>query len=155
MAANFDALAVLKRIQSHAQVLIYTSVILHEPLNAPPTGTLAIWWVRSRSAPGLSGMDKTTLLIPFFARQYVDTAQGDEEAREAAILQSTLDFESELSADFTLGGTVRPGIDLLGMTGEGLISDAGYTDHSGTLYRTIDTQIPIIANDVHIQTDGA
>lgn len=153
MAANFDALAAFQRIQSHAQVLgEFESVILHEPVNAPPVGrTLAIWWVRTRPAPNLSGLAATSIVATFFARQYVGAPIGDEEEREAGILQSTLEFESVLSGDLTLGGSVFPGIDLVGYTGQGLISDSGWVDHSGELYRMVDTLIPLVAEDVHAQ----
>jgi hypothetical protein len=155
MTATFDALDTFRAIQSHAQVLgEYERVILHEPLNAPPVGrTLAIWWVRTRPAGMFSGLAATSITVNFFARQYVGAPKddGDAEIFEAGLLQSTLEFENRLSADFTLNGSVFPGLDLLGIAGEGLVSDAGWVDHSGELYRIVDTQIPLIVDDVHVQ----
>ncbi len=58
---------------------------------------------------------------------------------------------TQYSGDFTLGGQVRD-VDLLGAHSPGLMAEAGYINQDGKLMRIMTITLPIVVNDLWVQS---
>ena len=143
--ALFDA------VQTHAMTLgQFERVNTHEPKNAPGNDlSCAIWIDRIRPATG-SGLAATSALVVFNLRIYSNMLQEPQDAIDPNITLAVDALINAYSGDFTLGGTIRM-VDLLGMSGIPLESQAGYLDVDGKMYRIVTVTLPLVVNDAWAQ----
>jgi hypothetical protein len=149
----FSAQALLDTIQSHALTLgLFEQVNTHEPKAAPANGPWCSIWVQS-IAPlgGASGLAITSGRVELRARIGTKMLAKPEDAIDPNILSAVSVLIGEYSGAFTLGGTAR-NIDLLGQYGTPLSAVAGYVTIDGSMYRVMDVTIPVIINDLWVQS---
>lgn len=120
-----------------------------EPKSPPGQGlTCAVWPQTLRPAVGASGLDSTSIRLPFTQRLYMPLGSEPGDAIDPYMIDACDDLMGRYSADFTLDGLIRQ-IDLLGAYGDPLGFEAGYQRiESGTEFRVIDINIPLIVNDL-------
>lgn len=152
MTVAFDTAAaqdLFDRIQSHALALgVYDVVNTHEARSAPGQGIQAALWVDyiGPFPPG-SGLGATTGLVALLCRSYSSMYQAPLDQVDPNLLGAVSAFMGALTGDLDLGGTVR-NIDLMGMSGRRLETQAGYVEIDKKLYRCLDLRIPVIVNDM-------
>jgi hypothetical protein len=127
---------------------LFARVNTSEPASAPVDGPHCAVYVRGVGpVPDQSGLASTSGVVFLFARLYL---KGDQEPRDMidpSIVAATDTIMGDLSADFTLGGTVGA-VDLLGgLTGTPLSAEAGWIEQDGTRFRTMDITIPVLIHD--------
>lgn len=158
MSANFNDAAVnavLNSVISYAMASgRFDSTNGHEPKNAPGNGLTCAVWVQSLSPfPAGSGLSATTGVLGLSVRIYTSFTSQPFDAIDPSILSAVTDFMGELSEDFDFGNeaSVRT-VDLLGMSGSTLSANAGYIEIDRHIYRIMTLSVPIIINDMFIQT---
>ena len=146
---------ILSVLVSHAQASgRYAKVNRHEPKSAPRGGsrlTMSIWFQRAAPLGPSSGLSITTGIIEFWARIYKNMLSEPQDEIDPDMMDAVSDYTGRVSADYTLGGTIR-NIDLLGAYGPGLSSRAGYITQDRTQYRSVDIIVPCVINDLWEQT---
>ena len=147
-----DYAAILDVPRSHAMASgVFERVQGHEPKNAPSNGiTSAIWVQDILPLPDASGLASTTGLLQMQFRIYQNLLSEPMDAIDPNMMVATDVMMTVLSADFTLGGTVR-NIDLLKRFSEGLFGRAGYLNQDSKLFRVMDIMIPAVVNDLWTQ----
>jgi hypothetical protein len=135
-------------ITSHAAALgVFDRVSGHEPKNAPGTGlTAAVYFARMAPAQS-SGLASTSGVVTFVVRIYNPMTQEPQDGIDPAILTAADSLCGAYAGDFTLGGLVR-NVDIRGMAGTPMSSQAGYLTQDGNTYRTVDITLPLIVNDL-------
>lgn len=140
-------------VQSHAQKLgLFETVDLHEPKSKPASGlTCAIWADGIRPQPAASGLDQTTVLVVMTVRLYTPMLSQPYDAIDSDMMAALDALMAAYSGDFTLGGQIRD-VDLLGESGIALSAKAGYIEQDRTIYRIYDITVPLIVNDLWVQS---
>lgn len=143
---------VYDEVKSHAMRLgIAEQVRTHEPKNAPPAPSIAVWIQSIRPVARASGLDATSGRLVFFVRFYQNMLAEPQDEIDPRITAGVLALMDSYSGDFTLGGEVR-NVDLLGgADGAGLQADAGYINQDGKLMRVMTITLPIVINDLFTQ----
>lgn len=154
---TFDAAAVndlFAQAQSHAMTLgLFSAVNSHEPKNAPLGGLACAIWVQSITPIGrASGLSTTTGKVELRVRIYGSALGEPQDAIDPAILAAASTLMAEYSGNLTLGGTVR-NVDLLGSFGTGLSAQAGYVTIASQIFRVMEVILPIVINDLYVQSD--
>lgn len=154
----FDEAAVDALVNAAASIAMKTnkfrSVSTHEPKSAPGSGLrLAIWAQEITPLPGASGLDSTSGYVTLNARAYGNMLAKPEDEIDPRLMSAAAVLIGAYSADFTLGGLVR-NIDLLGMYGQRLGSQAGYLTIAGDMYRIMTVTVPCVVNDMWDQVRG-
>lgn len=141
--------SILNAIVSHAMASGYFErVNQHEPKNAPGHGLTAAIWVDTISSVGtVSGLSNSSGRLVFHVRIYSNMLQEPQDSIDPNLIEAVDALMTAYSGDFQLGGNVR-NVDLLGQTGTGLSAQAGYINHSGTIYRVVTITLPVICNDI-------
>ena len=153
---TFDAAAVLAlfdQVKSHAMTLgVFDRVNTHEPKNPPGNGlSCSIWTDVIEPLPDASGLGATSGRVAFHVRVFSSMLAEPQDDIDPQILIAVTTLIGEYSGHFTLGGTVRD-VDLLGAHGEPLKAQAGYLDIARKLYRVMVITLPIIINDLWVQS---
>lgn len=142
---------ILAALVSHAQVSgKYAKVNRHEPKSAPHGGsrlTMSVWFQRSLPLGTKSGLYQTSGLVEFWARIYKNMLSEPQDEIDPDMMDAAADYIRRVSADYTLGGTVK-NVDLLGAHGPGLSSQAGYLTQDRVPFRVILITIPCVINDL-------
>lgn len=137
------------RIVSHAmRTGLFERVNQHEPKNAPGLGrTCSITFRSIGPARGQSGLATTTALVVFMVRIQTPMLQEPQDDIDGVLMEAVDVLMQSYSVDFDLEGTIRS-VDLLGLSGTPLAARAGYINHDGKMFRTVDIDLPLIVNDV-------
>lgn len=141
------------RLQSHLLASgLFEKVNGAEP-KSPPAGSLtaAVWVDRIAPVPTDSPLNATTALLVAMIRLYSPMLQEPQDAIDPALVAATDTIIGDLSADYTLDGTIR-NVDLLGQSGTSLGAQAGYVSIQQTMYRVIDITVPCLVSDAWSQT---
>lgn len=125
----------------------------HEPKNAPGSGLhLAVWLDTIKPVPS-SGLDQTSGLVSFFVRIYNPMLAEPQDDIDPQIMKATSALMGAYTGDFNFGAVAQVrNIDLLGQYGDGLAAQAGYMEISGKLFRVMVITLPIIIDNLWVQT---
>lgn len=150
---SIDIVNILDSVVSHAMTSgLFDQVNTHEPKSSPGNGLhCAIWIDRVEPARAQSGLDSTTIRLTINVRVYSNMVQEPQDAIDTNIVQAIDVLMTAYSGDFELGSEAR-NIDLLGSTGPGLFAQAGYISQDSKMFRVMTILVPIIVNDVWLQT---
>lgn len=132
----------------------FDKVNQHEPKRAPGFGlTAAVWMQQLVPVPAGSGLDRTSALLVMMARFYSLMIGEPQDMIDVNLMKSTSNVIRRYhdNFDFDLDPLVR-NIDIFGSAGVPFRVDAGYVEQDGTMFRVMDLTIPIIVNDVWIQS---
>jgi hypothetical protein len=130
------------------QTGLFRSVNSHEPKSAPGNGTrCSIWANDILPLGGASGLAVTSGEVILNIRIYGNMLQKPEDEIDPRIMTAATTVIAALSADFTLGDTVR-NIDLLGAYGPKLSAKAGYLTIGQTVFRIMTITVPVVINDM-------
>lgn len=131
---------------------LFRQVNTHEP-KRPPDGdlTAAVWLAGISPVDVDSGLAMSSARSEFTIRIYTQMLQEHPDAIDPTVMTATDTIMTDLTGDFTLGGTVQH-VDLLGRAGVPLSSRTGYLDIGGTMYRIMDIIVPCIISDAWSQT---
>lgn len=152
---SFDAAAVdtlFDKVVSHAlKLAIFETINSHEPKSAPGLGLRAAIWVDYIGPVTSSGLAATSGKVTLKIRIYSSMLQQPYDAIDPDMLKATTTLLGEYTGDFDFGATVRQ-VDLLGAYGESLSAQAGYLTIDNKHYRAMTITLPIIINDMWVQT---
>lgn len=150
MALDIDTL--LGKLVDHAlSTGHFDAVNTHEPDNAPGNGITANV-VMDTITPVPGGLATTSCRVAFIMALMYPTTVLPRDASEPYLIKALDAVMGRLTGDLRLDDTVRM-IDLLGAHGDGLEAIAGYTKIQEQVYRVMELTIPLIVNDVWVQTD--
>lgn len=136
-----------------ARLGIFQSIMGHEPKSAPRNGISAALWLQTMApAIGQSSLDSTSMRVAWYLRIYQNFLSKPEDAIDPKIMRAMAAVMEALSANFDLDLPGVRAIDLLGMTGPPMAAEAGYVPMDGKLFRCMTLTIPIIVDDVFVQT---
>lgn len=147
-----DASAILDAIVSHAQANgKFERVLAHEPKNAPGNGlSAAVWAGDILPIARVSGLDKTSALLSFSVRVYMNMLYEPQDDIDRVLLDAVGSLMNDYTGEFTLAGAAS-WIDLVGMYSQGMLSRAGYLELDKTLYRVMTITLPVVVADVWTQ----
>lgn len=155
MAFNDAAIsAVFNKIVSYALASgRFDSVNQHEPKSAPGSGLSCSIWVQNIRPITSSGLAMTSGVVEINARIYTSFISEPFDAIDPSVMAATSDIMGALSGDFSFGGSANVRcVDLLGMEGTALSSQAGYVELDRKMYRVMTILIPVIINDMWLQS---
>lgn len=140
-------------VVSHAQASgHFDKVNEHEPKRKPGTVMTAALWVQGIDPlPGASGLNNTSARILYTLRIYQNMLSEPQDMIDPRVMEATYTMMAAYSDDFTLDGLIR-NVDLLGQFGFALAAQAGYVEIDGTMYRAMDISLPLIINDLWVQS---
>lgn len=140
------------RLKDHALGLgrFTGGVVGHEPKNAPPDMTGALWVTRVRPSI-LSNLASDAALVVCMFRGYALALTDPADDVEVRLVDAIDALVGSFSGGFTLDGAVVA-IDALGSNGDPLGWVMGYVTVAQTLYRVADLTIPIICHDTWVHT---
>lgn len=143
-----DIAGIVDSVASHAMKLgLFETVNQHEPVNAPGNGlTCAVWADYIGPVPRASGLAITTAYVVMNIRIYTSATQQPYDGIDPMMMSAVDSLITAYSGDFDLGGKVR-NVDLLGMYGRELSSQAGYIKQDSNTYRVMTITLPMIVND--------
>lgn len=131
---------------------LFARVNKAEPKSAPGSGlTAAVWLDSVGPAVSASGLSTTSARLVFKIRLYTSMMAEPQDAIDPAMLAANIKLTALFSADFDLGASVR-NVDLLGAFGIPMSSQAGYLNQDGKLMRITDLTLPLIMNDLWLQS---
>lgn len=131
----------------------------HDSRNPPGQGVSASLIVQTLEPIGrASGLNATSGRIEFVLRIEMPREAEPSGATEKTLISAVVAFIAACTAGFELPdvpeGIVRC-IDLLGMYGDPLKATFGWFDHSDGRYRGAEIAVPIILNDIFVQSPGS
>lgn len=141
---------ITEALRSHAMSLgVFESINGHEPMNAPgETGLTAAVWLQSIDTPPRgSGLAKTSAIFTYSIRAYSRLVMQPVDAIDPNLTRAMGLLVGAISGDFTLGGTVMA-VDLLGMGGKTMRTEAGYIVQDDSTLRVFTLNVPVIVVDV-------
>jgi hypothetical protein len=145
---SIDINTVLSTVKSHAQKTGYfTSVLLHEPKNAPADSTTAAIWADRFRPVRTSGLNSVSVLLVLRIRLYSNMLQEPQDAIDASLATVADSLMTAYAGDFELGGAVR-NVDIFGTYGFDFGCVFGYLSQDSVLFRTAEITLPIVINDV-------
>lgn len=138
-----DAEDLFSQVRSTAKKLgLFSSVIGHDPENAPPAGvscSIMLGPVKPVTSSGLAAVSgQVTLMVHVWA--FAQKRPLDE--LDPSVLAATCSLMGAFAGGFTLNGTVRE-VDLFAMTAQ-----PGYVNFEGKEFRTVQISVPLIVNDM-------
>jgi hypothetical protein len=151
---SFDDAAVdtlVDKVVSHAASLgVFRRVNSHEPKAAPGNGlTYAVWVDSIEPIGAASGLGAVSGYVILTGRIYGNMLMKPEDEIDPRILKAAAKLLNAYCGDFDFGDTVRA-VDLLGMYGQKLHTQAGYATIASTVYRIKDVTIPVVINDMFV-----
>src|SRR6266536_37862 len=150
---SLDLQGIVDTITSHAaKTGLFDAVNGHEPKSAPGDGITAAVWVDSIDPiPEASGLAATAGRVTVNVRIYTSFLQEPEDLIDPNMVQAVDLLLGAYSVDFDLGAKIR-NVDLLGQSGPALSAKAGYLNQDGKLFRVMTITLPLIINDVWVQS---
>lgn len=152
-AVGLNAVEIQGALISHALTLgLFASVNGFEPKAAPMDGIHGALWLNAiEPARGRSGLTSTTVRLSYSFRVGVNMLAEPQDDIDLDILVATAALMRQYSGDFELGGSAAF-VDLLGAHGAPLAAQAGYLNQDSKMFRVMVITIPIIVNDVFLQS---
>lgn len=145
----FDAAAasaLYASLESAAQSLgLFQAVEAHEPVNAPGRRlycSIVLGPAPMRPLPAASGLAAVSGEITFTFTVWASWNQRPLENVDPEVLAAVASLMTELSGEFSLGGTVR-NIDLFSMS-----ATPGWIDFQNEQFRVMNLSVPIVINDM-------
>lgn len=137
----------------------FDSVNAHEPKNTPPnpSGMLFACWIQAIEPLGkASGLTSASGVLVISARCYMGFRTEPFDAIDPKMVSASMEMMARYAGDYDFGtvGGVR-NVDIFGISGHKLQSQAGYVESDRTVYRVMTTTIPIIINDMFAFSTGA
>lgn len=147
------ALAVFEAVQSNVMATGYFSNVNgFEPKSAPKSElTAAAWIQRFGPIPARSGVNRTSGRVVVNVRLYKKMLDQPQDMIDPQLMRANLAMMSRFSSSFTLGGLITA-VDLLGMHGIALDSEAGYLTVDQTKFRVYTITVPCLIDDLFTQT---
>jgi hypothetical protein len=132
---------------------VFDAVYPGEPKSKPTDKGLhlTIFFNRWQQCATRSGLSVTSIVAVWNLRVGLPMLAQSVGEVERQVVTGTDRVVESLNGDFTLGGLVA-GVDIFGMSGIGMSGRAGYLNHDGTLFRVINTEVPLLFDDVWEQT---
>jgi hypothetical protein len=127
----------------------------HEPKRAPRNGlTAAVWVQRIGPFVARSGVNVTSAVLTFMVRLYTSMMQEPQDMIDPKMLRAVANIIRRYhdNFDFGLNDIGVSNVDLLGAAGAPLGAEAGYLEIDNRMFRVFDIQVPVIVNDVWLQT---
>jgi hypothetical protein len=142
-----DAKALFSAIRSAAKELgVFGATIGHDPENAPPSGvscSIMLGPVKPVTSSGLAAVSgQVTLMVHvwnFAQKRPLDDVDPE-------VLAATCSLMGAFAGGFTLNGTVRE-VDLFQMSAQ-----PGYVNFEGKEFRTMAITLPIVINDMFMES---
>lgn len=140
-------------VQSKCMTLgVFETVNTHEPKSAPQNGITASIWIDSINPIGrASGLNVTSGTVVFNIRMYSGMLSLSYDLIDPKLVTAAMTVLDAFSGGFTFGSTVRD-IDLLGMYGASMKSQAGYINVDNKMFRIVTVTLPVIINDLWVQS---
>jgi hypothetical protein len=154
MAFDADAVkSLFSEVVSHAQTLgIFPGGVNgHAPENPPSGPAYAVWLSSVTPVAAASGLAATSGRVEFTGHVYTKMRSRPLDQVDPGILLLACDLLAAYSGDLTLGGTVRD-VDLLGAHGTPLQAQIAFADFQGTPLRVAEITLPIVINDLWVQS---
>jgi hypothetical protein len=98
----------------------------------------------------LGALNATSALILFTIRLQMGMLTEPQDDIDITLMRAADEVFALVSGDFTLGDEIDH-VDLLGAGGQPLEAEAGYIEHSKTLYRIVDIAVPVVIGDAWTQ----
>lgn len=133
---------------------LFDAVVQHEPKSTPgATGvTCALWVNDMRPVASESGLASVTIRLEYMMRIYTSMLAEPQDEIDPKVMDATTALFTALCGGFSLAGLVR-NIQLFdGDAGEGLRAVPGYINVDRGLFRTMDIHVPMIINDVYVES---
>lgn len=155
--ANFNDAAVMTvfdKVVSYALATgRFDQVNQHEPKNAPGVGLMCSFWIQQIKPARTSGMSATSGVVILQSRIYMNFRSEPFDMIDPNVMSAVCDLMGALSGNFSFGGAANiRAIDLLGTMGTPLSAQAGYVEIDRQMFRVMTMIIPIIVNDMFIQS---
>jgi hypothetical protein len=125
---------------------LFRAVNGHEPKGSPEKGLTCAVWADAIAPSPTSGLNSTSAVVTFMIRLYTPMISEPQDMIDPTLVAAADKIMGDITADFTLGGTVRQ-VDLLGSHGAPFGAQAGYVEIGGTVFRIIDITTPCVIND--------
>lgn len=145
--------AIVAAVESHASTTgLFERIVTTEPKSAPGKGlSAAIWFGGFEPVPGGSGLDALTVRVTMMLRvlkPMLSQPYGQIDPDMMTALDTLL---AAYCNAFTLDGLIR-NVDLLGQHGVQLSAKPGYVTIEQQMYRIVDVTLPLIVNDLWVET---
>ncbi len=147
-----DIQAILDVIESHALATgLFESVNQHESKQSPSNGLTCSVWVERTTPVKTSGLDNTSVRLELTVRLYSGTLTSPYDDIDPNLTRALDTLMRAYCGDFELGGNVRH-IDIFGAYGSPLESRAGYLNMDGAEFRVFSVRLPLIIDDLWLQS---
>lgn len=145
---SLNIAAVTDAVASHALRLgVFDRVNTHEPKVAPGNGITCALWVDRVVPVRKSGLNSTSVCLVFNLRLFTSMLAEPQDMIDQNLLLALDALMAAFHGDYELGGLVRE-VDIFGMNGVGLNSQAGYVPQDNKMYRVVTVTLPLTMNDV-------
>lgn len=123
----------------------------HESKQSPSNGITAGIWVSRIDPIKSSGLDKVSIRLEFTIRLYANSSSQPYDDIDPELIYALDDLMTAYVGDFELGNNSRM-IDIFGSQGAGVTSRVGYINQDGREFRVHNITLPILINDVWVET---
>jgi hypothetical protein len=145
---SLNIAAITDAVASHALRLgVFDRVNQHEPKVAPGNGITAAVWVDRILPVRKSGLNKTSVSLVFNVRLFTSMLAEPQDMIDTNLVGALDLLMAAFNGDYELGGLVRE-VDIFGMNGIALNSQAGYVNQDNRMYRAVTITLPLTMNDV-------
>lgn len=133
----------------------FESINGHEPKNSPGTGVTGAVWMGPLMPIKKSGLAATSYCLSLMFRVYMDFKSQPFDSIDPTVTSAIIDMMSYVTGDFSFQslGFVR-NVDLIGQpdVSDGLTAIPGYVEIDRVIYRIVTLTIPVVINDMFVQT---
>lgn len=136
----------------------YFSQTIEDTINKGPDGKLTalVWLQNVGVAQRASGLNTSAAMLTFMIRVYANQIARDKpvfvETMPRRLVKAVSNLIRRYHDNFDFGGVCR-NVDCLGeFVGGGLSATSGYEEIGGSWYRMMTLAVPVIVNDVWVQT---
>ena len=142
-----DAKALFSAIRSMAKKLgVLSTVIGHDPENAPPQGVACSIMLGTVKPVLTSGCAAVSCQVTLMVHVWDFAQKRPLDELDPEVLAATCALMGAFAGGFTLGGTVRE-VELFSMD-----ATPGYVNFEGKEYRTMQISVPIVINDMFAES---
>jgi hypothetical protein len=149
---SLDIQSILDNVASHALSTGYLDGVLgYVSKQSPTNGITAAIYVERILPIRSSGLANTSVRLDLEMQLYSSTYQEPYDGIDANLVRATDAVFTNFIGDFDLGSEARH-IDIFGAYGKALEVRSGYMNLDGKEYRVFQIVIPIVIDDVWVQT---
>lgn len=150
---NLDLVAITDALASHALSLGHFERVNRSELRSSPGLGIhaAVWFQQLVPITRRSGLASTSALVVMQMRLYQSMTMEPRDMIDPDLVRALTALLGAYTGDFELGGNVSH-VDLLGAYGQPLESLAAYLEIDGSMIRVIDLSIPLVVDDVWVQS---